>query len=229
MRRIREVLRLKHECALFYGQIAQALRLSKGTVSNYLIRAEAAGITHELAQGLDDAGLLSRLQPQRYVYRRFAAPDFASVHRELNKKGVTLQLLWEEYRESAQGSTYSRSRFCERYAAFVGTLKRSMRQTHVAGEKLFVDFAGQTVPIYNAAGGEDSRAHIFVTCPAGSKSRTAVRRPRTAGVLPSGQGQACDKTVQDWPGHDQSVRTRVPVTSKWCYILGNLWRRKTSF
>lgn len=162
MRRIREVLRLKHECDLSYGQIAQALRLSKGTVSNYLTRAEAAGITHEVAAGLDDAMLLVRLHPRRYVYRQFAAPDFAHVHRELKKKGVTLQLLWEEYRDSAQGIAYSRSRFCELYVAFVGTLKRSMRQTHLAGEKLFVDFAGQTVPIYNAAGGEDSRAHLFV-------------------------------------------------------------------
>ena len=162
MRRIREVLRLKHECDLSYGQIAQALRLSKGTVSNYLIRAEAAGITHGLALGLDDAALLSRLHPQRYVYQEFAVPDFAAAHRELNKKGVTLQLLWEEYRESAQGTAYSRSRYCELYAAFVGTLKRSMRQTHLAGEKLFVDFAGPTVPIYDVAGGEASRAHIFV-------------------------------------------------------------------
>lgn len=162
MRRIREVLRLKHECALSHSQIAQVLRVSKGTVSNYLNQAAAAGITHNAALGLDDAALMARLYPQRYVYRRFAVPDFASVHRELKKKGVTLQLLWEEYREGARGIAYSRSRFCERYVAFVGTLKRSMRQTHVAGEKLFVDFAGQTVPIYEVAEGDASRAHIFV-------------------------------------------------------------------
>jgi transposase len=161
MRRIREVLRLK-ECELSYAQIAQALRISKGTVANYLSLAEAAGISHSVALGLDDATLLGRLYPQRYVYRQFAVPDFAQVHRELKRKGVTLQLLWEEYREAAQGIGYSRSRFCERYLAFVGTLKRSMRQTHVAGEKLFVDFAGPTVPIYGAASGQESRAHIFV-------------------------------------------------------------------
>ncbi len=120
MRRIREVLRLKHECDLSYAQIAQALRLSKGTVSNYLIRAAAAGITHGVAVGLDDATLLSRLHPQRYVYREFATPDLACVHRELKKKGVTLQLLWEEYRESVPGIAYSRSRFCELYVAAWG-------------------------------------------------------------------------------------------------------------
>ncbi len=163
MRRIREVLRLKQECELSYGQSAQALRISKGTVANYLSLAEAAGISHNLALGLDDATLLARLYPKRYVYRQFALPDFAQAHRELKRKGVTLQLLWEEYREAAQGVAYSRSRFYdERYVAFVGTLKRSMRQTHVAGEKLFVDFAGPTVPIYEAASGQESRAHIFV-------------------------------------------------------------------
>ena len=93
-------------------RLRRRLRISEGTVSNYLSQAEGAGITHSVALGLDDAALLGRLYPQRYVYRQFAAPDFAHVHRELNKKGVTLQLLWEEYRESAQGIAYSRSRFC---------------------------------------------------------------------------------------------------------------------
>ena len=162
MRRIREVLRLKHECDLSYGQIAQALRISKATVANYLVLAEAVGVTHRVALGLDDAALTQRLYPQRHAQQRFAAPDFAQVHRELKKKGLTLQLLWEEYRQAAQGVPYSRSRFCERYLSFVGSLKRSMRQTHVAGEKLFVDFAGPTVPLYGAHPGEESRAHIFV-------------------------------------------------------------------
>jgi len=162
MRRIREVLRLKHECDLSFGQIARVLHVSKGTVSNYLSVAEAAGITHSVASGLDDSALIARLYPQRYVYPQFAVPDFAQVHRDLKRKGVTLQLLWEEYREAAQGVPYSRSRFCERYLAFVGTLRRSMRQTHVAGEKLFVDYAGPTVPIYGEQTGEVARAHIFV-------------------------------------------------------------------
>ena len=138
-----------------------------------------------------------RLYPQRHAQQRFAAPDFAQVHRELKKKGLTLQLLWEEYRQAAQGVPYSRSRFCERYLAFVGTLRRSMRQTHVAGEKLFVDFAGPTLPLYGARPGEESRAHIFVAVwgasntptwkpprprrrPTGS-ARTSTRSPSSAG------------------------------------------------
>jgi transposase len=162
MRQIREVLRLNDECALSYSQIARSLGISKGSVANYLRTAQSAGLTHEQAAGLDDAAFLARLYPQRYVYPKFAAPDFALVHRELKRKGVTLTLLWEEYRDSAQGVPYSRSRFYERYQEFVSTLRRSMRQTHTAGEKLFVDYAGQTVPVIDTASGEERRAHVFV-------------------------------------------------------------------
>ena len=162
MRRIREVLRLKHECALSNAQIAAPVRIAKGSVANYLAAAEAAGLTYKESLALDDAALAARLQPQRHAQSEFAQPDFARVHRELRRKGVTLQLLWEEYRAQATGIPYSRSRFCERYLEFRQHLRRSMRQTHVAGEKLFVDFAGPTVPIIDAVSGEISRAHIFV-------------------------------------------------------------------
>ena len=162
MRRIREVLRLKHECALPNARIAAALGIAKGSVANYLAAATGAGLTHSEAQALDDAALNARLHPQRYVYPQFAVPDFGEIHRELRRKGVTLQLLWEEYRAQAQGVPYSRSRFCERYIEFRQRLRRSMRQIHVAGEKLFVDYAGPTVPLIDPASGEITRAHIFV-------------------------------------------------------------------
>lgn len=162
MRRIREVLRLKHECRLTYAEIARSLGIAKGSVANYLARAEGAGLTHEAAAALDDAALLARLAPRRHGPAQFEALDFGRIHRELKRKGVTLTLLWEEYCEAAQGVPYSRSRFFERYQAFVRGLRRSMRQTHVAGEKLFVDFAGQTVAVIDAATGEERRAHIFV-------------------------------------------------------------------
>ena len=161
MRRIREVLRLKHECALPNAQIAAALGIAKGSVANYLAAATAAGLTHSEALTLDDAALTARLHSQRYVYPQFAVPDFGEIHRELRRKGVTLQLLWEEYRAQAQGVPYSRSRFCERYLEFRQRLRRSMRQ-HVGGEKLFVDYAGPTVPLIDPASGEITRAHIFV-------------------------------------------------------------------
>ncbi len=162
MRRIREVLRLKHECALSNAQIAAALGIAKGSVANYLAAANAAGLSHTDALALDDATLDARLHPQRYVYPEFAVPDFVHIHRELRRKGVTLQLLWEEYRAQARGIPYSRSRFCERYLEFRQRLRRSMRQTYVADEKPFVDYAGPTVPLIDPASGEISRAHIFV-------------------------------------------------------------------
>ena len=162
MRRIREVLRLKHECALSNAQIAAAVRIAKGSVANYLVAAAGAALTYADTLALDDAALQARLQPQRRVDARFAAPDFARIHRELRRKGVTLQLLWEEYRAQANGVPYSRSRFCERYLEFRQQLRRSMRQTHVGGEKLFVDYAGPTVPIIAADSGAISRAHVFV-------------------------------------------------------------------
>jgi len=162
MRRIREVLRLKHECALSNAQIAAALGIAKGSVANYLAAATAAGLSYAEVLGLDDAALDARLHPRRYVHHEFAVPDFAQIHRELRRKGVTLQLLWEEYRAQAQGIPYSRSRFCERYLEFRQRLRRSMRQTHVAGERLFVDYAGPTVPLIDPGSGQISRAHIFV-------------------------------------------------------------------
>src|SRR5438128_206340 len=118
MRRIREVLRLKHECGLSNARIAAALGIAKGSVANYLTAAASAGLTHGAAATLDDAALDARLHPQRYVYAQFAVPDFVHIHRELRRKGVTLQLLWEEYRDQARGVPYSRSRFCERYDEF---------------------------------------------------------------------------------------------------------------
>jgi transposase len=90
-------------------------------------------------------------------------PDFATIHQELSRKGVTLTLLWEEYVAAYPGeTTYRYTQFCQRYADWALTLQRSMRQVHRAGEKCFVDFAGQTLPILDAAGATAYRAHIFV-------------------------------------------------------------------
>jgi transposase len=89
------------------------------------------------------------------------APDFASVHQELKRAGVTLQLLWEEYAKD-NALAYKYTSFCVKYREWALGLKRSMRQTHIAGEKLFVDYAGQTVPIVDATTGEITQAQIFV-------------------------------------------------------------------
>ena len=101
--------------------------------------------------------------PRAAPVGRRLLPDFAAIHQELKRKGVTLQLLWEEYVAAHPGeTTYRYTQFCQRYADWAVSLQRSMRQVHRAGEKCFIDFAGQTVPIFDLAGGISERAHIFV-------------------------------------------------------------------
>jgi transposase len=163
MRKILEVLRLRFESNLSFDRIAAATRISKGAVTKYLGRAKTAGIGWPLPAAIDEAALeallFARATP---ALERRAAPDLAHVHQELKRKGVTLMLLWEEYAAAHEGQAYGYSQFCLRYHRFAVSLKRSMRQMHRAGEKLFIDYAGQTVPIIDAATGEISRAQIFV-------------------------------------------------------------------
>lgn len=164
MHKIKELLRLKYECALSFERIGRALRVSKGVVAKYVKAAEVAGLDWGQIQELDEDALERRLSPRRGRggARGHVAPDFAHVHQELKRKSVTLALLWEEYRQGHGEAAYQYSRFCDLYRAFARSLKRSMRQTHRAGEKLFVDYAGDTVPIIDATTGEIRRAHIFV-------------------------------------------------------------------
>lgn len=163
MRQIKEVLRLKHAARLSHRQIARALRLSLGVVSKYLSAAERAGLSWPLPDGMDDTALARALWPEGSAPEpRFARPDFAYVHEQLKRKGVTRQLLWEEYRAAHPEDGYGYTQFCVFYREWTRRLKLSMRQTHRAGEKLFVDYAGQTVSVVNAATGEAREAQVFV-------------------------------------------------------------------
>jgi transposase len=163
MQKFREVLRLK-AAGLTLRPIAQATRLSLGAVSKYLKAAEAAGLVWPLPEDLGDVALERQLAgiPAVASVPDVAVPDYAVVHQELKRKGVTRQLLWQEYREQHGAAAYSYSQFCVHYRAWCQQLKRSLRQTHVAGEKLFVDYAGQTVPIIDATTGEVIEAQVFV-------------------------------------------------------------------
>ena len=163
MRKVREVLRLKHGLGLSERQIAASVGVSRSTVAEYLRRAGAADITWLVLEGIYDAGLERRLftlpsfepKPTRWL------PDWHQVHKELKRHGVTLLLLWEEYRaQHIEG--YGYSRFCDLYRDWLKTVSPTMRQTHAAGEKLFVDWAGDTVPVFDAITGQERRAHIFV-------------------------------------------------------------------
>ena len=162
MRRIRETLRLHLQAGLSYNEVARALKISKSAVGKYISLARAAGVDWALVQALSDEDLETRLyRPAVPRSSHQLAPDFALVHQELKRAGVTLQLLWEEYaRDNALAYKYTS--FCVKYRAFAQSLKRSMRQIHIGGEKLFVDYAGQTVPLIDASTGEITAAQIFV-------------------------------------------------------------------
>ena len=163
MRQIKEVLRLKFDAKLSHERIAAATGLSKGAVTSYLKRAVEAGIGWPLVPLLDDAALEARLfRTAGGPAAGHAVPDFARIHQELKRKGVTLQLLWEEYSAAHTEGAYRYSQFCLHYGRFRNRLKRSMRQVHRAGEKLFLDYSGKTVPIIDAATGELRPAQIFV-------------------------------------------------------------------
>jgi len=163
MRKIVDVIRLKFETGLSHERIAAATGVSKGAVTKYLQRASAAGIGWPLCSQMDEAQLEALLFPNPAPERSgYADPGFAHIHQELKRKGVTLQLLWEEYGAAHPCQAYGYSQFCFHYQRFAASLKRSMRQTHRAGEKLFIDYSGDTVAIIDAFTGEIRRAEIFV-------------------------------------------------------------------
>ncbi len=164
MRRIREILRLKHACGATDRAIAQSIGVARSTIALCLERAAAAGLTWPLPETLTDRVLEAMLFASagtRPGCRRKSEPDWAHVHRELRRPGVTLALLWEEYR-SAEPGGYQYSRWCELYRDWESRLSPTMRQAHPAGERLFVDYAGQTVPVIDAQTGEITPAQIFV-------------------------------------------------------------------
>jgi transposase len=163
MSKIRQALHLLADSSLSTRQVAAALGISKSTVSEIAMYARDAGVDWPLAAALSDEELQARLYPPpRLRSSARCEPDYAALHQELKRPGVTLQLLWEEYRAGAGEQGYRYSAFCDKYRAWARGLKRSMRQLHPAGERLFVDYAGQTVPIVDAASGEIRRAQVFV-------------------------------------------------------------------
>ena len=141
MRKIRDVLRL-HAGGLSKRRIAASLTIGRTAVGDYIRRAKRAGLGWPLAEGLADEDLDRLLfPPAPVVYPRGRPPaDWPALHRELKRPGVTLSLLWEEYR-AVHPDGYGYSQFCARYRAWKGKLDVTMRQSHVAGEKMFVDYA----------------------------------------------------------------------------------------
>ena len=163
MRKIKDVLRLCWGQGLSKRQVARSCGMSRPAVDAYLRRAEAAGLSWPLPVGLDDGALARLLFPPAPPVPAAARgmPDWSDVHRELKRPGVTLQLLWHEYRQTHPHG-YQYTWFCQQYRTWRGKLDRVMRQVHRAGEKLFVDYAGMRAPVINPATGEVREAEVFV-------------------------------------------------------------------
>lgn len=163
MRKIKDVLRLR---AAGYSarRIADSLGLGRTSARNYLERAEKAGLSWPDVADLDEDALEHRLfgREARPEGHRFVEPDWAEVNQELKRPGVTLLLLWEEYRARHPGDGYAYSAYCQHYRAWVKRLSPSMRQRHVAGEKLFVDYSGVRMEVTNPATGTRRPVELFV-------------------------------------------------------------------
>lgn len=164
MRKLKEVLRL-HSLGMSQHQIARSCSVSQSTVHDYVAAAQTAGVKWPLPEDWGDRQIGQTLFPQRAapeVWRKHPEPDWAGIHQELKThKNLTLQLIWQEKRESAPDG-YGYSRFCELYRRWLKKLDLVLRQTHRAGEKTFVDYAGATIPIHDPATGGIHPAAVFV-------------------------------------------------------------------
>ena len=163
MRKIREVFRLKFDCDISNRKIAESCNIARSTVAEYLFRFQQAALSWPLSQDIDDNQLEQLLYPQLPTLpaHQRPLPDWSYIHQQLRQKSVTLMLLWQEYKEiHPQGYQYSQ--FCHRYRQWTKHIDPVMRQEHRAGEKLFVDYAGQTVPVYNIYTKKMREAQIFV-------------------------------------------------------------------
>jgi len=162
MRKIEDVLRLRAQ-GLSTRRIAGATGVGKTTVIEYLRRAKRAGVSWPLPDGMGEEALDKQLFPPLPSPRdrRFAEPDWAAIHRELKRPGVTLALLWDEYR-GAHADGYAYSAFCQHYRQWAGRLSPVMRQRHVAGERVFVDYSGTTMSVIDPTSGEVRSAELFI-------------------------------------------------------------------
>jgi transposase len=164
MRRIKEVLRLKHVQGLPERAIARTVGVSNGVVHGYLSRARAAGLSWPLPDGMTDEDLEFLLFPAPKAASQSPlrpVPDWSHVDKELRRRNMTRRLLWEEYRAVCPDG-FGYTWFCTTYEAWKGRVRPSMRQTHLGGEKVFVDFAGDTIDVVDPLTGEVQPMKLFV-------------------------------------------------------------------
>lgn len=161
MDKIRHLLRMKHNNRS-YREIANSLQMSMSTVADYVKRAHRAQLVWPLPDTLSDADLRKHFWGSP-VAQEPLVPDWEKIHKELKKKGITRQLLWEEYRAEHLEHSWGYDQFCRAYRVYKKSLEPSMRQQHKAGEKVFVDYAGMTMTWYDIHD-QPHNVQIFVGC-----------------------------------------------------------------
>jgi transposase len=163
MRKTKEVFRLKFDCQLSNRNIAESCLIARSTVAEYLFRFQQAALSWPLPETMDDARLEELLFPPTSFMpsAERPLPDWLYIHNELRRKGVTLSLLWQEHKVQHPAG-YQYSQFCDRYRQWAKKIDPVMRQEHRAGEKLFVDYAGMTIPVYDRQAAKTREAQIFV-------------------------------------------------------------------
>ncbi|WP_354107986.1 sigma factor-like helix-turn-helix DNA-binding protein [Bradyrhizobium sp. LB14.3] len=200
MRHIREVLRLHDSVGMSQRAVACSLGLAQGTVSKYLNRARRAGLTWPLPPELDDDVQLENHlfpPPSDRPSDERPHPDRALVHRELRRPNVTLMLLWEEYCD-ANSDSFSHAWFCERYKEWTGRLKPTLRQVHVAGEKLFVDYSGHTMEVVDGLSGGCAACRSSSPCSA--PRTTPMPKPASARACRTGSPACPSICLFRWRG-----------------------------
>jgi transposase len=161
MRRIKECFRLSYEAGLNKTQIARALGIGRSTAWDYLKKFEESGLKWEEVSGLSEEELDKRLYTRPSPSAGRVLPDFTYIHKELCRPGVTLQLLWEEYQKE-NSEVYGYSQYCLLYREWCTKLKIYMRQPHIGGEKVFVDYSGKRPCIYDLKTGVKKEVELFV-------------------------------------------------------------------
>jgi len=160
IKKVKEILRLKFGSHLSHRDVAKSLNVGSSTVSDIVVRFNNALLIWPLPDILSDDELTNMLYPVKNAKR--VVPDYGKMDIELRHKGMTKLLLWEEYQRSNPHHCYGYSQYCENYTHWKSQQKRSMRQTHKAGEKIFIDYCGPTMPIVNPDTGECRRVQVFV-------------------------------------------------------------------
>ncbi|OFX22340.1 MAG: integrase [Anaeromyxobacter sp. RBG_16_69_14] len=163
MRKLREVIRLRLQAGQSGRAIARACGISSSTVSEYLGRIALAGLGWPLLPELDDDAALERLlfPDERHPVSNRPEPEWSFIHRELQRRHVTKQLLWQEYKEATPGGLQY-SQFCDRYLRWAKPLSATMRQAHRVGEKAFIDFSGSGLDLVHPVTGECQTVVLFL-------------------------------------------------------------------